>query len=53
MIHYFFFGFDFDLDAAGAEFVDTTLDARDGAAEVALLPVADLMLSSALFYSLC
>lgn len=50
IIHHFFFGFDFDLDdAAGAEFVDATLDARDGAAEVALLPVTDLTLSRALF----
>jgi hypothetical protein len=38
---------------AGLEAVDMTLEAReDGAADVALLPTADLTLSSALFYSL-
>jgi hypothetical protein len=31
------------------ELLDNTLDARDGAAEVALLAVADLTLSRALF----
>ena len=43
---YFFFPF---LLLAPAEFVDVTLEARDGAAELALLPLADLTLSSALF----
>ena len=34
---------------AGLEAVDMTLEALEGAAEVALLPAPDLMLSSALF----
>jgi hypothetical protein len=44
--------FDLFLDAVGAglEAVDMTLEAREeGAADVALLPIADLTFSSALF----
>lgn len=51
-LHFFF---DFDLPLAGAgvalEAVDKTLESRDeGAADVALLPAADLTLSRALFW---
>jgi hypothetical protein len=46
---HFFLPFALFLDDAAAELVDTTLDARDGAAELALLPLADLTLSRALF----
>jgi hypothetical protein len=49
---HFFLPFDLFLDAVGAglEAVDMTLEAREeGAADVALLPIADLTFSSALF----
>ena len=46
--HFFFF--DLLLDAEPGELFDATLDARDGEAELALLAVADLTLSSALFW---
>lgn len=44
-----YFFLPFLLLAPPAEFVEATLDAREGAAELALLPFADLTLSSALF----
>lgn len=48
-VSYFFFPFDFDLDA-GVELVEVTLDAREeGAAELAML--APLTVSKALFCS--
>lgn len=40
------------FDATAVEFVDATLEAREGDVEFALLPVADLTLSRALFCSL-
>jgi hypothetical protein len=48
---HFFFPLDLPFGGgAGLEAVDITLEAReDGAAEVALLPAPDLMLSRALF----
>jgi hypothetical protein len=50
--HHFFLPFDLLFGGgAGLEAVDMTLEAlEDGAADVALLPAPDLMLSSALFY---
>lgn len=45
---YFFLPF-FDLEAP-PELVDATLEALDGAAELALLPFPDFTLSSALFW---
>jgi hypothetical protein len=49
--HHFFLPFDLLFGAgAGLEAFDMTLEAlEEGAAEVALLPAPDLMLSSALF----
>ena len=46
---YFFLPLDLDLEPAAFEWVDTTLDAREGDVELALLPVADFTLSRALF----
>jgi hypothetical protein len=46
---YFFLPLDLALEAAAFEFVEATLDARDGDVELALLAVADFTLSSALF----
>lgn len=46
---YFFFPLGAALPFVAFDSVDATLDAREGAAEVALLPDADLTLSSALF----
>ena len=46
---YFFLPLDLDLEPAAFELVDTTLDAREGDVELALLPVADFTLSRALF----
>ncbi len=46
---YFFLPLGLDLEPAAFELVDTTLDAREGDVELALLPVADFTLSRALF----
>ncbi len=49
LVYHFFFPFDLAFEAPALELADATLEARDGAAEFALLPVADLTLSSVLF----
>ncbi len=49
---YFFLPLGLDLEPA-LEFVDATLEAREGDVELALLPVADFTLSRALFYRMC
>ena len=46
---HFFFPLALVFDAAALDVFEATLDALDGDAEVALLPVADLTLSRALF----
>ena len=50
---HFFLPFALLFEPAALEFVDKTLDARDGDVELALLPVADLTLSRFLFCCMC
>ena len=51
--NYFFLPLDLAFEPAAFELEDATLDALDGDVELALLPVADLNLSSGLFCAWC